>query len=113
MIDWFAFVIVLVASLVGAGAVVSLYALGLRLLTVGGRTPVVAPAEFTDAITVITPEEAAKAAKRAEKAARKSPLTDGQRQLAHVGAWACFILSGVAVLYGIFLIVPALHGFVA
>ena len=110
MIDWIAFVIVLVAALVGAGVVVSLYALGIRLLTVAGRTPVVAPAEFTDAITVITPEEAAKAAKRAEKAARKSPLTDGQKRLARTGAWACFALSGVAVLYGIFLIVPALHG---
>ena len=113
MIDWIAFVIVLVASLVGASVVVSLYALGVRLLTVSGRTPVVAPAEFTDAITVITPEEAAKAAKRAEKAARKSPLTAGQKRLAHVGAWACFVLSGVAVLYGIFLIVPALHEFLA
>jgi hypothetical protein len=113
VIDWFGFVIVLVASLVGAGVVVSLYSLGLRLLTLAGRTPVVAPAEFTDAITVITPEEAAKAAKRAEKAARKSPLTDGQKRLAQVGAWACFALSAVAVLYGIFLIVPALHGSVA
>ena len=113
MIDWFAFVIVLVASLVGASVVVSLFSLGLRLLTVAGRTPVVAPAEFTDAITVITPEEAAKAAKRAEKAARKSPLTDGQKRVARVGAWACFALSGLAVLYGIFLIVPALHSLVA
>ncbi|HEU4467327.1 MAG TPA: peptidase [Agromyces sp.] len=113
MIDWIAFVIVLVAALVGAGVVVSLYSLGIRLLTVAGRTPVVAPAEFTDAITVITPEEAAKAAKRAEKAARKSPLTDGQKGLARIGAWVCFGLSGVAVLYGIFLIVPALHEFVA
>lgn len=113
MIDWISFVIVLLAALVGASVVVSLYALGIRLLTIAGRTPVVAPAAFTDAITVISPEEAAKAAKRAEKAARKSPLTDGQKRLAHVGAWACFVLSGLAVLYGIFLIVPALHEFVA
>ena len=113
MIDWISFVIVLLAALLGASVVVSLYALGIRLLTVSGRTPVVAPAAFTDAITVISPEEAAKAAKRAEKAARKSPLTDGQKRLAHVGAWACFALSGIAVLYGIFLIVPALHEFVA
>ncbi|HEX6954324.1 MAG TPA: peptidase [Agromyces sp.] len=110
MIDWWAFVIVLVASLVGAGAVVSLYALGLRLLTVGGRTPVVAPAAFTDAITVVTPEEAAKAAKRAEKAARKSPLSEGRKRAAVIAAWVCFGLSGFAVLFGIYLIVPALHG---
>jgi hypothetical protein len=113
VIDWIAFVIVLVAALVGASVVVSLYSLGIRLLTIAGRTPVVAPAEFTDAITVITPEEAAKAAKRAEKAARKSPLTEGQKRMAHVGAWVCFVLGGIAVLYGIFLIVPALHRFVA
>ena len=113
MIDWIAFVIVLVAALVGASVVVSLYSLGLRMLTLSGRTPVVAPAEFTDAITVITPEEAAKAAKRAEKAARKSPLTDGQKRMAHFAAWVCFVLSAIAVLYGIFLIVPALHRLVA
>ncbi|MFE5673305.1 peptidase [Agromyces sp. NPDC056523] len=113
MIDWIAFVIVLVAALVGASVVVSLYSFGLRLLTLSGRTPVVAPAEFTDAITVITPEEAAKAARRAEKAARKSPLTDGQKRAAHLGAWVCFVLGGFAVLYGIFLIVPALHSLVA
>ena len=113
MIDWIAFVVVLVASLIGASVVVSLYSLGIRLLTISGRTPVVAPATFTDAITVITPEQAAKAAKRAEKAARKSPLTEGQKRMAHIGAWACFVLSGCAVLYGIFLIVPALHGVVA
>ncbi|MRX42698.1 peptidase [Agromyces kandeliae] len=110
MIDWISFVIVLVASLVGASIVVSSYALGIRLLTIGGRTPVVAPAEFTDAITVISPEEAARAAKRAAKAARKSPLTDGRKRAAVVGAWACFAVSGLAVLYGIYLIVPALHG---
>jgi hypothetical protein len=110
VIDWWAFVIVLVAALVGAGVVVSLYALGLRLMTLGGRIPVVAPAAFTDAITVITPEEAAKAARRAEKAARKSPLTEGQKRAAVVAAWICFGLSGFAVLFGIYLIVPALHG---
>jgi hypothetical protein len=110
VIDWISFVIVLVASLVGACVVVSAYALGIRLLTIGGRTPVVAPAEFTDAITVIPPEEAAKAAKRAAKAARKSPLTEGRKRAAVVGAWASFAVSGLAVLYGIYLIVPAFHG---
>ncbi|BDZ53522.1 hypothetical protein GCM10025870_05950 [Agromyces marinus] len=70
----------------------------------------VAPADFTDAITTISPEEAKRAARRAEKAAKKSPLTDAQKRLAVVGAWACFALSGAAVLYGIYLIVPALSG---
>jgi hypothetical protein len=35
--------------------IVSTYALGIRLLTISGRTPIVTPAEFTDAITVISP----------------------------------------------------------
>ena len=110
MIEWSSFVVVLVASLVGTSAVVSAYALGIRLLTVSGRTPIVTPAEFTDAITVVSPAEAKAAAKRAAKAARKSPLTDGQKRVALIGAWACFAISGGAVLYGIYLIVPALHG---
>ncbi|MDR5701357.1 peptidase [Agromyces sp. LY-1074] len=110
MIDWMAFVIVLVSAMIGATVVVSTYSLGIRLLTVSGRTPIVTPAEFTDAITIMTPAEAAHAAKRAAKAAKKSPLTAGQKRAAFVGACACFTLSGLAVLYGIYLIVPALHG---
>lgn len=109
MIDWFAFVVVLGAALVGAAVVVSTYALGLRLLTVSGRTPIVTPAEFTDAITIVSPAEAKAAAKRAAKAAKKSPLTERRKRAALVGAWACFVVSGLAVIYGIYLIVPALH----
>ena len=71
------------------------YSLGIRLLTVSGRTPIVTPAEFTDAITVVSPAEAKAAAKKAAKAARKSPLTDGQKRMALIGARACFVLSGV------------------
>lgn len=109
MIDWAAFLIVAVTSFIGATVVVSLYSFGLRLLTTAGRVPVVSPAEFTDAITVITPEEAARAAKRAAKAAKKNPLTDGQKLAARIGAYACFALSGSAVLYGIYLIIPFFH----
>jgi hypothetical protein len=110
VIDWMAFLIVLVSAFVGATVVVSTYSLGIRLLTLSGRTPIVAPAEFTDAITIMSPAEAAQAAKRAAKAAKKSPLTAGQKRAAYVGACACFVLSALAVLYGIYLIVPALHG---
>ena len=63
MIDWQAFLVVALASLIGAGLVVLLYALGLRNLT-----------------------------KR---------------------AWVarlCFALCAAAVLFGVYLIVPALHG---
>ena len=68
MIDWSAFVVVALVSLVSAAALVSLYSFGLRLLTVEGRTP-----------------------------ARR------------VAGYACFVLCGLGVLYGICLIVPALH----
>ena len=111
MIDWLAFLLVLVSALIATVVVVSLYSLGLRLLTVSGRTPIVTPAEFTDAITVVTPAEAKAAAKKAAKAARKSPLTEGQKRAALIGARACFVVSAIAVVVGIYLIVPVLHGF--
>ncbi|MGX5695152.1 peptidase [Agromyces soli] len=105
MIDWLAFVLVLVSALLGTVVVVSAYSLGIRLLTISGRTPIVSPAEFTDAITIVTPAEIKAAEKRAKKAAKKSPLTEGQKRLALVGAWACFVVSGFAVLVGIYLII--------
>ena len=104
-IDWFAFVQVFIAALIGSLLVVGFYALGLRLLVRGGRAPVVAPAEFTDAIAVISPKEAQRAAKAVAKAARKSPLTDGQKRLALAGAYACFCVCGLAVGAGLLLIV--------
>ena len=105
MIDWFAFVVVLGTALVGTTVVVIAYALGIRLLTLSGRTPIVTPAEFTDAITVVTPAEIRQAEKRVAKAAKKSPLSEGQKRVALIGARACFGLSAVAVIFGIYLIV--------
>ena len=110
MIDWGAFFVVFAASLIGACVVVALYALGTRLLAVGGRALFVEPAEFTDAITVISPEEAARALKKANKAQKKSPLTDRQKRAALAGAYACFVLCGAAVIYGLYLIIPYFHG---
>ncbi|MEQ6896746.1 peptidase [Microbacterium sp. KR10-403] len=104
-IDWLAFIRVFVVALIGAVLVVGFYAAGLRMLVRAGRVPVVAPAEFTDAITVISPKQAAKAEKAAAKAAKKSPLTDGQRLLALIAAYASFGLCALAVLGGILLIV--------
>ncbi|WP_345752905.1 peptidase [Microbacterium rhizophilus] len=104
-IDWSAFVLVFAAALIGAVVVVGFYALGLRLLARSGRVPVVAPATFTDAITVLSPKQIAKAAKAAAKAAAKSPLTDAQKRLSLLGAYACFVLCALAVASGIFLIV--------
>ncbi|GAA2989517.1 hypothetical protein JOD63_001742 [Microbacterium terrae] len=105
VIDWLAFVQVFIAALIAAVLVVGFYALGLRLLVRSGRAPVVAPAEFTDAITVISEKEARRAEKAAAKAARKSPLTDGQKNVALIGAYACFGVCGLSVLGGLLLIV--------
>lgn len=104
-IDWGAFLQVFAAALLGACAVVTFYALGLRLLVRSGHAPVVSPAEFTDAITVVTEKELKRAAKQAAKAARKSPLTDGQKRVSLVGAYACFALCAAAVVVGILIIV--------
>jgi hypothetical protein len=67
-IDWSAFATVALVSLFSAAALVTVYSVGLRLLTVEDRS------------TVRT-----------------------------IGGWACFVLCGLGVLYGIYLIVPALH----
>lgn len=105
MIDWLAFLQVFAAALAGALLIVGFYAVGLRLLVRAGRSPVVAPAEFTDAITVITEKEARRATKAAAKAARKSPLTEAQKLLALAGAYASFAVCALAVLGGLTLIV--------
>lgn len=104
-IDWLAFLQVFVAALIGATAIVTFYAIGLRLLVRSGHAPVVSPAEFTDAITVIGEKELRRAEKQAAKAAKKSPLTDGQKRLSLVGAYACFAMCAVAVISGILVIV--------
>lgn len=109
MSAFLSFVTVFAASLIGACVVVGFYALGTRLLAVAGRALFVEPAEFTDAITVITPEEAAKAQKKADKARRKNPLSEGQKRAALTGAYACFVLCGLGVLYGLYLIIPYFH----
>ncbi|BDV30219.1 peptidase [Microbacterium terricola] len=103
-IDWFAFVQVFVAALLASVLVVGFYALGLRLLVRAGRVPVVVPADFTDAITVISEKAAKRAEKAARKAAKKNPLTDAQKNVARVGAYASFTLCALAVLGGLLLI---------
>ncbi|WP_426183676.1 peptidase [Microbacterium sp. TWP3-1-2b2] len=104
-IDWLAFVQVFAAALIGATAIVTFYALGLRLLVRAGHAPVVSPVEFTDAITVISEKEAQRAAKQAAKAAKKSPLTDVQKRIALFGAYGCFALCAIAVVGGILVII--------
>jgi hypothetical protein len=97
-IDWSAFVLVFFAALLGACAVVAFYAFGLRLLVRSGHAPVVSPAEFTDAITVITEKELKRAAKQAAKAARKSPLTDAQKRVSLFGACAVAVVVGILII---------------
>ncbi|MBV0895257.1 peptidase [Microbacterium sp. NC79] len=104
-IDWDAFLQVFIAAFIGASVLVSFYAMGLRLLVRAGRAPVVGPAEFTDAIAVISEKDRQRAAKAAAKAAKRSPLTDGQKKVALLGAYACFAVCAAAVLFAIGLIV--------
>jgi len=104
-IDWVAFLQVFAAAMLAAVVVVGFYALGLRMLVRAGRAPVVAPAEFTDAITVISEKQARRAAKAAAKAASRSPLSDAQKRLALAGAYASFGVCALAVLGGLLLIV--------
>ncbi|MDT0115584.1 peptidase [Microbacterium sp. PRF11] len=104
VIDWEAFLHVFVAALLGASIVVTFYALGLRLLVRGGRPPLVAPAEFTDAITVLTDKQKRRHEKAVAKAAKKNPLSEGQKRISLVGAYACFAVCGAAVLGALLLI---------
>jgi hypothetical protein len=104
-IDWTAFLQVFLAALVGAIAIVGFYAIGLRLLVRSGHAPLVSPAEFTDAITVVSEKELRRAAKQTAKAAKKSPLTERQKQIALIGAYGCFAMCAVAVVSGILLLV--------
>ena len=104
LINWEAFLQVFVAAIVGAAIVVTFYSLGLRLLVTGGRPPLVSPAEFTDAITVLSDKQKRRAEKAVVKAAQKNPLSDGQKRLALVGAYACFAVCAAAVLGALLLI---------
>ncbi|MGP3535257.1 peptidase [Microbacterium sp. RD1] len=104
-IEWLAFVQVFGAALSGAVIVVLFYALGLRMLVRAGRVPVVAPAEFTDAIAVVTDKQRKRAAKAAAKAAKKNPLTPAQKGIALLAAYGCFVVCALAVLGGLVLIV--------
>ncbi|QEW00470.1 peptidase [Microbacterium caowuchunii] len=103
-IDWVAFLQVFAAAFTAAIVVVGFYAVALRLLVRAGKVPVVVPAEFTDAITIVSEKDIRRANKAAAKSARKNPLTDGQRRIALVGAYGCFGVCGLAVLGGLLLI---------
>ncbi|NKX49007.1 hypothetical protein HER39_00065 [Arthrobacter deserti] len=71
--DWLAFVVVAVATLVSALVVVGFYGLGVRLLAVAADAPL------------------------------------PRQPLVRSFAYLCFGVCAAAVLYGIYLIVPAFH----
>ena len=92
-IDWGAFVQVFLAALIGACAVVTFYAFGLRLLVRSGHAPVVSPAEFTDAITVISEKESSSGRRSRPPRRRRRVLSprrsDASRCTAPTGASRC------------------------
>lgn len=100
-IDWLAFVIVTVASLTATLIVVGLFSFGVRLLAVSELPvtddPVQDPykeAESESGTLVVV-----------------KAITATKLFWAKIGSRICFFLSGVAVLIGIILIIPQLHGF--
>lgn len=95
MIDWSALILVAAVAIGGAAVIVSLFATGIRFLS----TPPVA--------------ETVGAAARIGSARddEMDDVSDPTRPLsATVGGVVCFVLAGVGVLYGVYLIIPALHG---
>lgn len=96
MIDWVAFLIVFVSSLVAACVVVALYSLGIRFLA----TP---PPRLRRADGSFEPDGPS----RDDEDDDVDDL--GRPRWATVLAYACFALSAGCVLAGIYLIVPVFH----
>jgi hypothetical protein len=90
-VDWLAFLTVFAVAIVASVVVVGLYSTGIRLLA--------------------TPGAVAEGEGRGP--ARDDENDDveetGRPRLATLGAYACFTLTGAVVLYGVYLIIPALH----
>ncbi|KUF06388.1 hypothetical protein [Leucobacter sp. G161] len=97
-INWMAFVTVFGTSLFAAVFVVALYSLGIRFLATPPR-----PARRPDGtIEPVGPDRDDEDDDIDEEA--------GRPRWATIAANVCFTLSVIAVLGGIYLIVPALHG---
>ncbi|QIM18024.1 hypothetical protein G7066_03895 [Leucobacter coleopterorum] len=94
MIDWGAFLVVFVAALSSAVFVVALYSFGIRFLATPARQP-----------------EGSLSSSGPSRDDEDDDVDDLDRpRWATVAAYTCFGLSVIAVLVGIYLIVPALHG---
>lgn len=96
MIDWMAFLIVFVASILSACVVVALYSLGIRFLA----TP---PPKVLREDGSFEPDGPS----RDDEDDDVDDL--GRPRWATVSAYVCFALSAGCVIAGIYLIVPALH----
>lgn len=98
MIDWLAFLIVFGASLGSAVFVVAAYSLGIRFLAV----PAAAARRADGTVEPVGPD----------RDDENDDIDDaaGRPVWATVAANLCFAVSIVAVIVGIYLIVPALHG---
>ncbi|GAA1595039.1 hypothetical protein [Leucobacter chromiireducens] len=95
MIDWMAFLVVFGAALVSAVFVVALYSLGIRFLA----TPA-PPAPRPDGS--FEPNGPS-------RDDEDDDIDLGRPRWATIAANVCFGLSGLAVLVGVFLIIPGLH----
>lgn len=88
-VDWGALILVAIVSVVAAAVTVALFATGVKLLSL---PPVGAAA-------VGSPRDD-----------ETDDVSDGSRPLAAtVGGTACFVLSALVVLFGVYLIIPAFH----
>ncbi|WGD36855.1 hypothetical protein [Lysinibacter sp. HNR] len=97
MIDWGAFLVVFVTSLVSTAVVVSLYSLGLRFSAMPGPR-------------VRREDGTLEPLGDARDAEDDGVEAQGRPRWATWGANICFALCVCAVLFGIYLIIPVLHG---
>lgn len=97
MVDWVAFLTVFAAALTGSVVVVALFSFGIRFLAIPAP-----PA----------PEPDGSLAPSGPSRDDEDDDVDGlnRPRWATALAYVCFALSAMCVLYGIYLIVPALHG---
>ena len=88
-IDWFSFLVVFVAAIVSACVVVVLFGAGIRLFATPHRGAAAGSARDEEMDDVEGPTRPAAAT---------------------AGGVVLFVLTGIVVLYGIYLVVPFLHG---
>jgi hypothetical protein len=90
MIDWPALILVAAVAIGSAALLVALFATGIRFLA--------------------TPPVNAEAVGSARDDEMDDVSDPTRPRAATVGGVICFVLAGIAVLFGVYLIIPALHG---